>query len=107
MKFLKCMISSLLVCFSVTGILCYSAYIITTYDFLQPQILRLVLGCIFLLLAGIWTVFLWDISDYLHSNLYPKRRLRKNSHTTKDNSQKSSMDCVHNQSCGTYTEKKD
>lgn len=49
----------------ITAGLCWCANLVTTYEFFEPHILMLVIGCIFLLLADVWILLVLEWSDAL------------------------------------------
>ena len=63
MKHLQNWILDLAVSLPATVLLCYCAHLITSYEFLAPGILTIVLGCIFLLLVFVWALVFLDFCD--------------------------------------------
>lgn len=63
MKHLQNWVLDLAVSLPATVILCYCAHLITSYEFLAPAILAIVLGCIFLLLVFVWALVFLDFCD--------------------------------------------
>ncbi len=49
----------------ITAGLCWCTHLVTSYEFLAPRILALVVGCIFLLLAATWVMVFLDLSEAL------------------------------------------
>ncbi len=62
----------------ITAGLCWCTHLVTSYEFLAPRILALVVGCIFLLLAATWVMVFLDLSEALGKQPFSlKAKMRK------------------------------